>query len=144
MTANWSRVWSSEGSGGCGSSMGTGACSSSCYNFVGNQNDPTKSILNDFPLCVGTVAEAMQLFANSLATRLGASDPVSRSSSDMNATITMRLSRRSDDVVKLQLGMSPYGNYPVSCIYIHGAATGADSFGSLGSLQDWLVSELRK
>lgn len=142
--ANWSRVWSSEGSGGCGSSMGTGACSSSCYNFVGNQNDPTKSILNDFPMCVGTVAEAMQLFANSLATRLGASDPVSRSSSDMDATITMRLSRRADDVATLQLRMAPYGNYPVSCTYTYGVRKGTGSFGSLGSLQDWLVSELRK
>jgi hypothetical protein len=143
MAANWSRVWRSEGSG-CGSSMGTGACASSCYNFVGNQNDPTKSILNDFPLGVGTVAEAMQLFANSLATRLGASDPVSRSSSDMDAAITMRLSRRADDTVKLQLRMAPYGNYPVSCTYTYGVGTGTGSFGSLGSLQDWLVAELRK
>jgi hypothetical protein len=141
--ANWSRVWNSGGAG-CGSSMGTGACSSSCYNYVGNQYDPTKSILNDFPLCVGSVAEAMQLFANSLATRLNASDPVSRSSSDMDATITMRMSRRADDVVKLQLRMAAYGNYPISCTYTYGVGTGTGSFGSLSSLQDWLVAELKK
>jgi hypothetical protein len=139
--ANWSRVWYTDGAG-CGST--DTSCGSGCYNFVGNQCDPSKSILNEFPACVGSVSEAMQMFANSLATRLSASDPVARSSSDMDATITMRLSRRADDVVTLQLRMSPYGNYPVSCTYTYGVGTGKGSFGSLGSLQDWLVSELRK
>ena len=141
MTANWSRVWNSDGAG-CGSSIGP--CPSSCFNYVGNQYDSTKSILNDYPLGVGSVAEAWQLFANSLATRLGASDPVARSSSDMDATITMRLSRRADDTVKLQLRTAVYGNYPVSCIFTYGVISGTGSLGSLISLQDWLVSEQRK
>lgn len=124
--------------------MGSGSCSSSCYNFVGNQNDPSKSILNAFPLCVATVSEAMQLFANSVASRLGASDAVSRSTSDMNAIITMRLSRRADDIVTMNISMSANGNYPASCSYTYGVRSGFGSFGSLTSMQDWLVTELRK
>jgi hypothetical protein len=139
MAANWSRVW-----GSYGSSMGSGSCSSSCYNFVGNQHDPSKSILNDFPLGVGTVAEAMQLFADSVAARLGASDAVSRSSSDMDAAITMRLSRRADDVVTMNLRMGANGNYPVSCSYTYGVKSNFGSFGSLVSLQEWIVTEIRK
>ena len=124
--------------------MGTGPCSSSCYNFVGGAYDPSKSILNEFSMSVSTIAEAWRVFADDLASRLGASDPVVRSSGDMEATITLRLSRRADDVAKMQLRAAAYGSYPVSCTFTYGIYSGTGSFGSLASLQDWLVTELRK
>lgn len=140
--ANWNRVWGTEGSS-CGSASAD-PCPSSCYNYVGNAYDPTKSILNDFPSCVNTVAEALAYFARSLATRLGASDPVVQSTSDMFGIITLRLSRRADDIASIYLTLTSSGNYPVQCNLTYGVDKSGATFGSLASMEDWLVTKLRK
>ena len=111
---------------------------------MGNAYDPSKSILNDFPSCVGTVAEALEVFARNLASRLGASDPTVQAPSDMSATITLRLSRRADDVATMNLILTSGGNYPVRCNLTYGVSTSSGTFGSLVSMQEWLVVKLRK
>ena len=132
--SNWNRVWHQDG---CG-------CPSTCYNFVGNANDPARAILNEFPLSIQTVAEAMHLFATSLANRLGVTAPVVKSTGDFNATLLIQMSPRVDDTATVLLQFGAIGSYPVTGVITYRNNPRRASFGSLVDLQDWLVFELVK
>ena len=131
MAVRWSLVW--------GRSQQS-CFPPSCYNFTKSCGDSTAgNIFDGFPLTVQTYGQAIDQVALVVKDSLGAQSVVVTSTSNSKFVMNIRLGPQHCDVARVELLFrSTSGNFPVTCSYTKGSATGSASFQTLDQVVVYL------
>lgn len=124
-----------------GTSSGDG-CPSSCYNPLNPPASKEGNVLNDFPLHIQTLGQAMTELAQALKSAIPANNIIVKSNSLANYTLDIRINSKTTASATIRF-TNTNGDFPVVGSYTKGASTGNASFSSLADLLDWLAYSLR-